>query len=525
MSIELSRWCPSKCTFCYYGRQDLPRGGKRYFELERIRQELFFGMEHGVEQIHFVEANFNTLPHLPLLYETIKATGANRRMSFYAELRGEAIDLAEAARLAECNFSTVEVGLQSAVPEVLARVRRKNHLPRLAQGVHNLRAQGIEVFLDVILGLPGETAETFQRSLAFIEENDLAPYDLFHLQILSGTQLKAEVSAGQHGIRAQAAPPYFVLETATLSFESLRDLRYQTLLRKGEDPTAIAGLPQPGAFALAQTAKHAADINAKSSPIERVILDFADDLNQSTIYNLQWPRATLSTITRRLGSQLTIWLKLGQAAEEVMTRAVAALQLLSKPNPGGFWHLFVQAERPLSEAERKRLYQAIYHEEDYLDRLAVFASASKLPWSSVNLFQVLPYGEIVDQAVSPETIWRVVLDEGDTAAGWRSQIGEALTSAGVGLLVETPSGCSPAKLRAALDGLDLAGKHLWLTDGDLAAGLAYAAAEDSLEAVAILDYPLTAVLQGEQIRFERPSKVSLERDALRWASSNRALSL
>ena len=175
MSIELSRWCPSKCTFCYYGRQDLPRGGKRYFDLRRVRQEIEFGRAHGVEQVHFVEANFNTLPHLPQLYDLIQESGANHSLNFYAELRGEAIDAAQARRLAECNFGTVEVGLQSAVPEVLARVRRKNHLPRLVQGVHNLRAEGIEVFLDVILGLPGETAQTFERTLAFMAEQHARP--------------------------------------------------------------------------------------------------------------------------------------------------------------------------------------------------------------------------------------------------------------------------------------------------------------------------------------------------------------
>ena len=218
MSIELSRWCPSRCTFCYYGRQDLPRGGKRYFDVRRIKAEIEFGLAHGVEQFHFVEANFNTLPHLDRIFETIHQTGANHRAHFYAEMRGEAIDEAEASRLQSAGFDTVEVGLQSAVPEVLTRVRRKNNLPRLVRGVHLLRERGIEVFLDAILGLPGETHATFQQTLDFIDQNGLSPYDLFHLQVLSGTQLKAEALAGQHGLLWQDAPPYFVLQTGELSF-------------------------------------------------------------------------------------------------------------------------------------------------------------------------------------------------------------------------------------------------------------------------------------------------------------------
>jgi radical SAM superfamily enzyme YgiQ (UPF0313 family) len=513
MSIELSRWCPSKCSFCYYGRQDLPRGGKRYFEVERVRQELLFGMAHGIEQVHFVEANFNTLPHLPHLYETIKTSGANRHMRFYAELRGEAIDLAEAQRLAECNFGTVEVGLQSAVPEVLAQVRRKNHLPRLVQGVHNLRALSIEVFLDVILGLPGETPDTFRRTLAFIEQNNLAPYDLFHLQILPGTQLRAEAQAGQQSIRWQTAPPYFVLETDQLSFETLGELRHEALQRKGDDLHVIAGLPRPGPFALAGERCQVSDVRYQASPVERVVLDLADE--NAAIYNLQ---STIQNLARRLGSQVTIWLKLGRADEETLQRAEMALRGLSEPNPSSFWHIFVQAERLLDASEQARLYAAIFHIEAYLDRVAVFAGGAR-GWPSVNFFQLQPYNKTSQTTPTAETVWQVILAETETASQWQARLSAALADGGAGLWVITPPDCPPAKIRAALDGLTVGSQAIWLAAASLAAGLAYALAEDSLEIHSSLEYPLTACWQAGQWRYERPSTPSLERAALNWATA------
>ncbi len=520
MAIELSRWCPSKCTFCYYGRQDLPRGGKRYFEVERVRQELLFGLAHGVEQVHFVEANFNTLPHLPLIYDTIQQTGANRRMSFYAELRGEAITQAEAIRLAECNFGTVEVGLQSAIPEVLARVRRKNNLPRLIQGVHHLRGQGIEVFLDVILGLPGETADTLHRTLDFVEQNDLAPYDLFNLQILAGTQLKAEVAAGQHGMRWQLAPPYFVLETADLSFENIRDLRRETLLRKGDDPTAIPGLPAPGPFALTEVGRQGSGVGGEFGPIERVVLDFTENMAIDSRF--------IKSCAHRLASQVTVWLKLGRAGDAALEEAEVALSGLSEANPSGVWHIFADCERLLSEKEMTRLYAAVHHSEDYLDRAAIFAQASDdkrtaRPWASVSLFQILPHEPRFRNAATPETVWRIVLDENQTADSWRWQIAEALKLNGAGLQLITPPDCSAAKMRAALQDLDSGGKAIWLADWGLAAGLAYAAADDSAASSTALDFPLTAYGQAADLVLERPAKAILERAALRWVSGSRAL--
>ncbi len=516
MSIELSRWCPSKCSFCYYGRQDLPRGGKRYFEIERVRQELLFGLERGVEQVHFVEANFNTLPHLPRLYETIRETEANRKMSFYAELRGEAIDQAEAERLAQCNFGTVEVGLQSAVPEVLARVQRKNHLPRLVQGVHNLRSQGIEVFLDVILGLPGETTETFQRTLAFVEDNDLAPYDLFQLQMLPGTQLKAEAEAGQHGMRWQVAPPYFVLETADLSFETLGQLRRETLSRKGDDPTAVPGMPQPGPFALAFGEAEGVEATEATGPVERVLLDLTERLK------IRSDSSFIDALARRLGSQVTLWLTLGQAGKAVLDEAETVLQKLSEPNPSGVWQLFVETDQPLSQSEQIRLCDAIYHEEDYLDRVAVFAQTERTAnrvsrWPSLNFFQLLPFQTDLLEEATTTTVWKVILEESESAEQWKGQLAPALQTQGIGLQVVTPLGCSPAKLQATLEGLELGQKRLWLTDWRLAAGLAYASAEDSTETLTGLDYPLTVRLHFNVRQYERLRPASLERAALRWA--------
>jgi len=513
MMIELSRWCPSKCTFCYYGRQDLPLGGKRYFETKRVRQELLFGLAHGVEQVHFVEANFNTLPHLNQLYATIKETGANRRIRFYAEMRGEAIDEAEADKLADCNFGIVECGLQSAVPEVLARVRRKNNLPRLVRGVHLLRERGIEVFLDAILGLPGDTLETFWQSLAFIGEQDLAPFDLFHLQILPGTQLKAEASAGQHGIEWQAAPPYFALQTAQLTFEQLCQLRHETLLGKGDDPAEIQGLPLPGPFSLVTSPKSQVQ-SARlmlQKPIERLVLRRAGLEDE----------AGLRGVAQRLASEVTLWLRLAKIDEAGLTIAQKALTLLSEPNLSSSWHIFVEGERPLTQRERRQLTQAVRHEASYLDGLAVFALAERDParfaeWPSVGLYELAPWSSDFVDLVGPKAIWQLELTHEETVEQWRRQL-EAVTQApGYGLHLAFPRNVAISKVREVLDYFEPAGKTLFLKDLELAAGLVAAQSEDATVPI----FPLTLELEGGSNHLLQPAPAELERAALGWARAH-----
>lgn len=515
MSIELSRWCPSKCSFCYYGRQDVLRGGKRYFDLERIRQELLFGMARGIEQVHFVEANFNTLPHLDRLYDLLKETKANRQISFYAEMRGEAITPDQARKLAESNFSIVEVGLQSAVPEVLARVRRKNNLPRLAQGVNNLRGVGIEVFLDLILGLPGETPATFQRSIDWIDRHQLAPFDLFHLQILPGTQLKAEGQAGQHGLRWQAAPPYFVLETAKLSFEQLCEVRRQTLLARQDDPATVAGLPQPGPYSLVEPDEAGLE-PAVPGPVERVILDFSREITPPT-------PAAIKGLARQAASELTVWFKLGQATNQALAAAKAVLAALSEPNPGGIWHLFVESERPLTRLEKLELTGAIRHEEGYLDRLAVFAQAEPnfqaFPhWPSINFYAVLPLEAALEIPPSRETIVKLDLKEAAALEQRQSQPGRVagFEAAGAGIWLNTGRGCSPARFKAALKDRGFAGGNIWLSDLNLAAGLAFNQAEDFSSTSDSLVYPLTALVAGGAVYYHRPPRAILQQAALNY---------
>ncbi|MEI7554968.1 radical SAM protein [Candidatus Chlorohelix sp.] len=494
MFIELSRWCPSKCTFCNYGRQDIPKGGKRYFDIARIRKELEYGMARGVTSVHFVEANFNTLPHLSQLYQTIQETGANRHIRFYAEMRGEAINEAEADLLASCNFGVVEVGLQSAMPEVLAKVRRKNHLPRLVAGVQHLRQRGIEVFLDAILGLPGDTVDSFHRTIDFIEANNLAPYDLFHLQILGGTQLKTEITQGLHGIEFQAEPPYFVLKTAELNFAQLCELRRETLQRKGDNPADIQGLPPHNPFAMCRIGTEFAINPANIPPIEHLELDLSQPVPE---------------ISRLLANEVTIWLHSGDIA-----KARQALAQLSAPNPTNVWHIFIESEQPLADIELLELKRSIHHKSGYLDRLAVFALGESNPEKfsshpSIQCHNLVRWNPELTYHAGKAIIWKIDWRKDANVSEWREGLRNALETNSQGVFVETAPDVSYDKVRSALAEQKIEGKAIWWND--LAIAAAFAIDE------AIPHFP-SCYSQGQ---FRQVDKATLEKACLRWELSKR----
>ncbi|EFO79629.1 radical SAM domain-containing protein [Oscillochloris trichoides DG-6] len=235
--IEISRFCPYTCSYCLYGRHS----EQTSFSLERVLAEIAWGRERGIERVHLVEANLNLQPIFWPLMHALAELNADRQQTFYAELRAEYVDAASVAALVAANVTVVEVGLQSANPAALRAIRRHTDLERWAAGVERLMAAGIEVLLDVILGLPGDDAAGVALTRAFLHAHGLAHYDTFMLQVLPGTRLRRE--AAQHGIIFQARPPYAILATPSLSYVELRHLRRELKAEAGYNPDGREGLP------------------------------------------------------------------------------------------------------------------------------------------------------------------------------------------------------------------------------------------------------------------------------------------
>jgi hypothetical protein len=389
--IEISRWCPYACSFCLYGRDAGVKLRNRMFSLERVLAEIAWGRQRGVRHVHVVEANLNLVPLFRGLMQALAVTNADRRQAFYAELRGEHLDDEVVAMLAAANVSTVEVGLQSANPAALRAVARRTDLVRWAAGTRRLRAAGIAVLLDVILGLPADDAAGVAQTLRFIEDEALGEYEVFMLQVLPGTALRAE--AARYGIVAQSRPPYFVLGTDRLDYAGLRALRHELRLRSGIDPAFVEGLPAPHADALA------ADAAWRWAP--------GDALTSANHVDCVLERAVLAD------------------ADAALTAWIAA-------NPAGLLDLYLVGEPP-DVAWLRRWRAGLPHSPGYLDGVAVYQSDEPTDTGvrvSPRLWLVVPWEcaiEPSDYSGVAAIIWHVELDTPDLpTSAWRGAGGAGL---------------------------------------------------------------------------------------------------
>ncbi|MEW5792507.1 MAG: TIGR01212 family radical SAM protein [Pseudomonadota bacterium] len=92
----------------------------------------------------------------------------------------------------------LELGLQSACEETLARVRRGHGLAEYRHAVRAARARGIPVCTHLIAGLPGETAAHCRRSLDIVLELGVDGLKLHPLHVVRGTQLAREWRRGDY---------------------------------------------------------------------------------------------------------------------------------------------------------------------------------------------------------------------------------------------------------------------------------------------------------------------------------------
>jgi oxygen-independent coproporphyrinogen-3 oxidase len=100
--------------------------------------------------------------------------------------------------LRSAGFTRVSLGMQSAVPRVLAVLDRVHSPGRPEQAVAEARAAGFEqVSLDLIYGTPGETAQEWSMSLEAALSAAPDHLSTYSLIVEPGTRMAAQVRRGE----------------------------------------------------------------------------------------------------------------------------------------------------------------------------------------------------------------------------------------------------------------------------------------------------------------------------------------
>jgi hopanoid C-2 methylase len=192
-SVQFSSGCPYQCEFCdipaLYGRNP------RLKTPEQILAELDKLVDNGVSGfVYFVDDNFianrraarELLPHL---VDWQRSRGYPLSFSCEATLniakRPEILKL-----MREAAFTSIFCGIETPDPASLkAMAKDHNMAVPILEAIEILNAHGMEVVAGIILGLDGDTGDTGERLLEFIDRTKIPMLTINLLEALPRTPL------------------------------------------------------------------------------------------------------------------------------------------------------------------------------------------------------------------------------------------------------------------------------------------------------------------------------------------------
>lgn len=113
------------------------------------------------------------------------------------EANPDTVTPAVADELAAAGVTRMSIGMQSAVPHVLAALERTHDPANVAAAVTAARGAGLAVSLDLIYGAPGETLDDWRDSLQTALAHEPDHLSAYALIIEDGTKLARQIRRGE----------------------------------------------------------------------------------------------------------------------------------------------------------------------------------------------------------------------------------------------------------------------------------------------------------------------------------------
>lgn len=217
--VEASRGCPYKCEYCLSSLDVSVRN----FPLEGFLEEMQGLLDRGVRQFKFVDRTFNLSP-----------STSRRILQFFLDrihlglfLHFEMVPdrLPQELRDLICQFPKgslqFEIGIQTWNPAVAANVSRRQNYDRIRENLLFLREHtGVHTHADLIVGLPGETLESFAKGFDSLSELQPDEIQVGILKRLKGAPINKRTEAFKMDYSLQ--PPFQVQSTNCLSEDEVR---------------------------------------------------------------------------------------------------------------------------------------------------------------------------------------------------------------------------------------------------------------------------------------------------------------
>ncbi|NLO46149.1 MAG: radical SAM protein [Clostridiales bacterium] len=208
--FESNRGCPYRCAYCDWGELNT---SVRKFPIKRILDEIKWFSDNKIEYCYCSDANFGMFERdIDIAEAFIQAkqkTGFPQKFqATYAKNNIERV-FKIVSRFNEVNMSKgATVSFQTMSEEALCSIGRKNiSVEKYKELMSRYNEAGIVAYSEFILGLPGETYESFRDGLCLLlESGQHFSINVFNCEVLINSEMGNPEYIEKHKIKTVKTP-------------------------------------------------------------------------------------------------------------------------------------------------------------------------------------------------------------------------------------------------------------------------------------------------------------------------------
>jgi oxygen-independent coproporphyrinogen III oxidase len=196
-------FCNQKCSFCNFASGVAPTNDRQRYEAELLKEVQSHRWEWNPETVYFGSGT-PSLMSPELLRALMQAIPQGHITETTLECAPGTVTREAAEQWRQCGINRLSLGVQSFVTEELRQTGRRHTAQTVERDVQLLREIGLSnINIDLIAGLPHQTAASWEISLDWIEQ--LAPphVSVYIFEVDEDSRLGKELLLG--GVRYGAA--------------------------------------------------------------------------------------------------------------------------------------------------------------------------------------------------------------------------------------------------------------------------------------------------------------------------------
>ncbi len=236
LPVMTSRGCPYDCVFCFRSQGHIVR----YKSLQSVIDEIKRDIEvYHINQILFTDETFTiNMKRTEAICDALISTGINKKIEWGCETRADVVDEALLKKMKRAGCRVIYYGVESGDQGILDHATKDLKIDDIKNAVKWTKDAGIDVYANLIIGLPYDTEETINRTIDFAIELDPDAVSFAILTPFPGTELvdmikkgKGELKIIAHDWRDYNKQFGRALELEYLSIKQLRKLQRKAYIK------------------------------------------------------------------------------------------------------------------------------------------------------------------------------------------------------------------------------------------------------------------------------------------------------